>query len=86
MRRAIIDLCQWALKRLRVFQPCIVLWEDATITEFCLKDAGTIYCPLPVGPGHCVDLGFDHDGKLVAVKIWADVTTRDKLEQLRAHT
>lgn len=82
MRNTIIALCQWTLRRLRVFQPCIVLWDNARITEFCMKDVGTVYCPLPVGPGHCVDLGYDFDGKLVAVKIWADVSTRDKLRNL----
>lgn len=84
MRQMLIKLCQSILRRLHVFQPCIVLWDEATITEFCMKDAGTVYCPLPVGPGHCVDLGYDFDGKLIAVKIWADVTTRDKLQELKA--
>jgi len=66
-----------------VFQPCVVFWELG-VTEFLLKDDGiVVYIPLPVGPGHCVDVGYDFDGKMVAVKIWGDVTTREKLEQIR---
>ena len=84
MRDLIIRLCHWTLRKLHVFQPCIVLWDEASITEFCMKDAGAVYCPLPVGPGHCVDLGYGFDGELVSVKIWADVSTREKLNALRS--
>jgi hypothetical protein len=83
MRNILIRLCTWMLRKLGVFKPCVVLWEAMSITEVLMADTGTCYCPLPVGPGHCVDLGYDFNGNLVAVKIWADVTTREKLDALR---
>ena len=85
MRRLIIRLCRWTLRRLDVFQPCVIRWNCmGGITELLMEDAGVCYCPLPVGGGHCVDLGYGSSGKLVAVKIWADVTTREKLNELRS--
>lgn len=84
MKQFIIRVCQWTLRKLQVFQPTVILWDEMSITEMVLADAGMCYCPLPVGPGHCVDLGYDFDGKLIAIKIWGDVSTRDRLNKLRA--
>lgn len=83
MRNLIIKLCKWTLRRYRVFEPCIIFWPEIGITEFVMKNAGTISVPLPVGPGHCVDLEYGFEGELIGVKIWADVTTREKLEAIR---
>ena len=81
MRAIVIRLCQWTLRKLNCWYP--ISFEIEGVTELMLEDVPTVYCPLPVGPGHCVDLGYDFDGRLVAIKIWADVTTREKLQQIR---
>ena len=82
MKNSIIKLCHWTLRKLGAFQPQIVFWAP-DITEFLMEDVSVCYCPLPVGAGHCVDMGYDFDGKLVGVKIWADVGTRAKLDKIR---
>ena len=71
----------WA--RGRVVGPSVVcLNEGAPATVITIRDGATIWCPLPSGPGHWVDVGYDFDGRMVGVQIWADVTTRDRLEAL----
>lgn len=83
IRDLIIKLCKWTLRRYRVFEPCVMLWPEIGITEFVMKDTVAVSIPLPVGPGHCVNLEYGFDNELVGIKIWADVTTREKLEAIR---
>ena len=62
----------------RRFKPCVVEWPNMQVTDVVLKDCLTVYRPLkiPGVAGHCVDMGYDERGELVAVKIWSLVGKR----------
>jgi len=58
------------------FKPCVLQSEEVGLTSIILEDTITIFHPLTRGgqpKGHFVDLGYDPEGNLVAVQIWACV-------------
>lgn len=63
--------------RLPKFKPCIFYDERMQITELILRDCMTVWCPLLQNTGHLVDLGYDQEGELVAIKVWGDVRYND---------
>ena len=58
------------------FVPCVIFHEEAQVTEILLEDTCTVWCSLTSDQG--VELGYASDGRLIGVKFWADVTTREK--------
>jgi hypothetical protein len=51
--------------------------DDLKLTEIVLRDTAIVWEQLPCGlEGHWVDLGYDFDGNLVAIRIWDDVRYR----------
>lgn len=71
--------------KLGEFKPCVISNNEIGLTEVLLEDAMIVWCSLPIpgADGHCVDLGYDQNGRLIGVKIWASVSTREQLEALR---
>lgn len=70
--------------RARKFRPGVSYDEDPLkLTQLLLEDKPIVWCPAPGPKGHWVDLGYDFDGNLVGVQVWADVRTRADLEALR---
>ena len=77
-----IVLCTiiWVFKPKQVlpsFKPGVFYHDDLSITEISLQDTCVVWVPLPSGfEGHWVDLGYDFDGRLVAIRVWSDVRYR----------
>jgi hypothetical protein len=58
------------------FQPCILQNEKVGVTLMLLEDTETMWHPLKHGgqpKGDFLDLGYDMDGNLVGIRIWACV-------------
>lgn len=55
------------------FEPCVIYSGELNITEIVLEDTLIVWHPLAPEFGHFVDLGYSTDGRLVGIKIWADV-------------
>lgn len=53
------------------FSPCAIFYPDGGHTELVLRDVPTVWAE-----GIAFDLGYDFDGRLVAVRIPGDVTER----------
>lgn len=69
-----MSLWAWVqLLRRPKFKPGVFYNEDLRLTEIILKDCFTVWCPWGPYKGHAVDLGYDHNGDLVGIKIWDDV-------------
>ena len=57
------------------FKPCAIFSAETGVTEFVAEDVAIVWCY-----HDDVDLGYDMEtGRLVAVRINGDVTTRDAL-------
>lgn len=54
------------------FKPCVIETPEIGLTEMILEDCFVVWKPF--GPkGHFLDLGYDLDGNLVGIKVWANV-------------
>lgn len=63
------------------FKPTIYYNDAMKLTEMVLKDRPTVWQPFGVSE-HFLDLGFDMEtGELIAIKVWADVRTRDAADK-----
>lgn len=67
----------WPLERPR-FKTGVFYNDDLKLTEIILEDTFTVWCPWGPYKGHAVDCGYGPDGKLVGIKIWDDVRTRQE--------
>lgn len=57
------------------FKPCVMQYDEIGRTEIILEDTLIVWRPWGP-PGHCVDLGYAEDGRLVAMAVWDRVATR----------
>lgn len=78
-RRVPIWLLEWWIwKRhgIRPFRPMAIEFEDPGCTEMLLVDGPTAWKPWGEN-AHSVDLGYDRAGKLVGIRIWDRVLTKN---------
>lgn len=60
------------------FKPCVIEHKDLGLTEMLLADCQVVWSPFGTAE-HFLDLGYDQDGNLVGVQVWANVGTREAL-------
>ena len=53
------------------FKPCVVQYEEARITEIVLEDCFTVWVP-----HEGLELGYNNEGNLIAVKVYGLVAQR----------
>jgi hypothetical protein len=86
---AMVCLVIWIIWvfRPRRFKGGLFFDANLNLTEMVLHDSAVAWEKLPSGlEGNWVDLGYDFDGNLVAIRIWDDVRYRNKFGIMRKNT